>query len=285
MSTNSSCGLKSRITKYVTACFGVPRLPSPPPPQPCEEPPHEPPHEPMNKEHILQEIRRTAEANGGFPLGQDRFFNETGIRGADWVGKFWARWNDAVRQAGYVPNQFQVPYEDAFLLERFIELARSLGRIPAQADMLMKSHTDKSFPNPTVFRRFGSKAALLRKLAEHCRCREDLRDILPLCESHLSALSPPARKRTSSGTSSGFVYLMKSGKFFKIGRSNAAGRREYELGLQLPEPLISVHVISTDDPPGIEAYWHSRFAAKRKNGEWFDLDPADVSAFKRRKFM
>ena len=33
----------------------------------------------------------------------------------------------------------------------------------------------------------------------------------------------------------GFVSLMKSGKYHKIGRSNSAGRREYELGIQLPE--------------------------------------------------
>jgi hypothetical protein len=77
---------------------------------------------------------------------------------------------------------------------------------------------------------------------------------------------------------------MKSGKAYKVGRSNSAGRREYELGIQLPDKLTTVHVIRTDDPPGIETYWHNRFAAKRKNGEWFDLDAADITAFKRRKF-
>jgi len=38
----------------------------------------------MNKRHILDEIKRTAAANGGVPLGISRFSQETGLKDSDW---------------------------------------------------------------------------------------------------------------------------------------------------------------------------------------------------------
>jgi len=42
-----------------------------------------------------------------------------------------------------------------------------------------------------------------------------------------------------------------------------------------------IHEIKTDEPVGLEAYWHNRFRDRRMRGEWFKLSAADIKAFKR----
>ncbi|MGP7977551.1 MAG: GIY-YIG nuclease family protein, partial [Desulfobaccales bacterium] len=59
----------------------------------------------MEKDYILKEIIRTTKENTGVPLGRLRFKNETGIKISDWYGKYWAKWGDAIREAGYEPNK------------------------------------------------------------------------------------------------------------------------------------------------------------------------------------
>jgi hypothetical protein len=153
-----------------------------------------------------------------------------------------------------------------------------------KGDLRLKSRSDPEFPNDKTFDRIGTNPELVSELLEDCRSQNGYDDIVRLCEEYAndrrqSSAAPDPREEESE---IGFVYLVKSGRFFKIGKTNSAGRREREIVLQLPEKAMTVHVIRTDDPIGIEAYWYNRFEAKRKNGEWFDLTGADVSAFKRR---
>lgn len=240
----------------------------------------------MKKQHILSEIKRTAATNGGAPLGVSRFSQETGIKESDWRGKIWARWGDALREAGFEPNQLRTAYDDEMLIEKFVGLARELGRFPVAAEVKMKARADDSFPWHNTFARFGSKQQFATKILDYCVHRAGYEDVAALCAVVAKPASPANDEEdTESEEVYGFVYLMKSGKHYKIGRSNAPGRREYELAIQMPEKLVPIHTIRTDDPVGIEEYWHRRFAAKRKNGEWFNLTGIDVKAFKRRKFM
>lgn len=242
----------------------------------------------MDKNFILREIKRTAKANGGVPLGKEKFARETGIKDTDW-NKLWVRWSDAVRDAGYEPNKLSTAYEPSELLERLVSLMRELKRFPVRAELKMKARQERGFPSHTVFDRFGRKRDLAVAVMKHVEGREEYEDIIAMCRAVLEVAVPEDEDDEGPGDLTvetfGDVYLLKSGRYYKLGRSNAFGRREREIALQLPEKANTVHVIRTDDPVGIEAYWHNRFDARRKNGEWFELTSEDVKAFKRRKFM
>jgi hypothetical protein len=239
----------------------------------------------VTRDAILKEIRRTAEANGGKPLGRLRFFSETGIKESDWSGRYWARWNDAVREAGYGPNALNEGRDDAYMLDRLAELTLELGKFPVKSEQRLKKLRDPNFPNEKTFARFGSTREISAALRSHCASRTEYSRVTEILGPSEEPAAETAAGRPEQQTVLGSVYLLKAGRYFKIGRSNALGRREREIALQLPERATLVHSISTDAPVGIEAYWHARFAGKRKNGEWFELDAQDVSAFRRRKFM
>ena len=241
----------------------------------------------MKKEHIISEIHRTARENNGTAVGQRRFATETGIRVSDWRGIYWTDWTHALEEAGYKGNIWTDAYDETFLLEKLIELIQELGIFPTKAHIQLKRRRDKSFPSMGPFRRLGTKPERPLKVLEYCKSRSDLQEVASIC---LSIAKDTQKERapkhlTSNQETYGFVYIMKSGKYYKIGRSNCVEKREHELKIQLPEKPKLVHKIKTDDPVGIEKYWHERFKDKRKGGEWFDLSADEVKAFKQRKFM
>ena len=237
----------------------------------------------MNKQHILEEIRRLAKAAGGVAPGKRAFVAETGIRESDWLGKYWVRWNDAVTEAGCMPNQKQVAYSETFLIEQLVTLIRELGHFPVEAELRMKARSDTTFPDSSTFRRFGLKRQIVAKVLEFCMADEKFADVVAMCPPMSAGQETEPQPGSYQKQELGFVYLIKHGtrREYKIGRTNNTLRREGEIGVELPEKIQPIHVIQTDDPAGVEAYWHRRFADKRLKNEWFELTMHAVRAFKR----
>jgi hypothetical protein len=236
----------------------------------------------VDKAQIVRLIKRIADESGGVPPGARRFMAEAGVKEKQWRGSYWARWGDALQEAGFAPNRPAERYGEELLAERTISLCRRLGRFPTWAELTMEKRADDTFPSFGAFRRarLGTMPALATKITEYCEQRDGYEDVLRYTRS---IAGPATAATTGDGPREGSVYLIKAGRHYKIGRAFDLGRRGREIALQLPERAVVVHVIKTDDPIGIEAYWHRRFESKRKNGEWFELAESDVRAFKRRK--
>jgi hypothetical protein len=180
-----------------------------------------------------------------------------------------------------------VAFDINFLLEKIVLLTRNLGRIPVEGDLLMACRNNPEFPSKDVFRKLGLRSERISRVIAFCETNPEYNDVAALWKKS-AAVNVEKLDEKSNGlklVSAGFVYLLKHGsrREYKIGRTSNPLRREGEVGIQLPEKLQPLHYIETDDPAGIEAYWHNRFADKRKEGEWFALTQDDVRAFKRWK--
>lgn len=236
------------------------------------------------KERIIREIRRLAAENGGKTPGKVFFEQETGITETDWYGKLWLRWNDAVEEAGLAPNKKQVRLSSDLVLDKYAEVCRHYGKPPSSAELKFYARETPGFISHNTFaKHFGNKNGVIAALRDRSieRGEDDLVAVLP----QVNPTSPMTAETSSSTVTEGWVYLLQSGAHYKIGRSDELEKRVRQISIALPEKVELVHAIRTDDPPGIEAYWHRRFADRRANGEWFKLSSVDVKAFKRRKFQ
>ena len=245
---------------------------------------HRPEYRYRVRDEILSEIRRLAEQANGRAPGRRTFEAATGIRAAEWLGVHWARWGDAILEAGLTPNQRQGKADRQLLLESAAAAVRHFGRLPTTAELRLYGKARPGFPSHGTFNNhFKTQAGLAAALRAWASEHTAHSDILNLVPAPLSVQSTRPTRATRS--TEGLVYLLRSGDFYKIGRSDDLERRVKEIRVALPDKTTLVHSIRTDDPAGIEAYWHRRFAAQRANGEWFRLSPTDVSAFRKRRFQ
>lgn len=219
-----------------------------------------------------------------------RFLAQTGIKESDWSGKYWAKWSDAQAEAGFDALTLNSAYDEAYILKSVIALTRKLGRVPTSPEMRLEKRENQSFPNDKVIWNRWNRCALIERLSAFCATHPEFQDVEPIIKSMSSAaVTGDANSKSSPTSLTGYVYLIRAQGAFKIGCTRAPYRRAAEIANQSATGAELIHKIETDDPEGIEEYWHRRFAAKRltginkQGGEWFALMAEDIQAFKRRK--
>jgi hypothetical protein len=239
----------------------------------------------MTKEKILSVIQELARDRGG-RIGLATFLKATGIPEKQILGKHWATWNEALTEAGIATASFGKPRTpEEPVLEAVVLLIARLQKWPTENELSLARRRDSSFPSLKVIRRLRREGNLPGKLLAHCNNRPELKNVVEIAARQASS-EPLEDNSYKRAPIQGYVYMMRSGRRYKIGHSNSPARRHREVRLDLPDPTILVHSIETDDPNGIEAYWHRRFDQKRiRDTEFFRLDASDIAAFKRRKYQ
>lgn len=242
----------------------------------------------MTKEKAILLIQELASKNGG-KVSFRAFIDEAGIpqqrlRRAPWF----TGWNNLLQEIGLSTNRFFVDRtSDEDIAVGVAELVKRLQHWPTEDELVREKKVNPMFPDVSIVRRVKTSGRL-RSLLENYRPEDEtsaiLRDVaecLPVAANEDEADDSDASMRVQ-----GFVYMLRNNRRYKIGFTNSPVRRFREVRIELPDETTRVHTIETDDPLGIEDYWHKRFASKRiRNSEWFELDANDVRAFKRRKYQ
>ena len=248
----------------------------------------------VTREEIISEIRRFAAANHGRVPGATAFASATRIKESAWRGRYWARWTDAVREAGLEPSEWNQKIPEDDIVRQLADYIASIDHFPTRDEINVHARKVAGFPVAvTIKRRFGGMPQLAAALLEIARSEGNER-LAVLCDERLNRVRVDESKPTADTKEAthpahfGFVYLKYSPslRLYKIGKANDPNKRGVGISLLLPHDLVPKHEIRTDCPFLLEKYWEQRFRAKKTQGEWYDLTTADVQTFRgRREFI
>ena len=94
------------------------------------------------------------------------------------------------------------------------------------------------------------------------------------------AQSAGAIRRLPTVVTPGFVYLIRSQYGFKIGKTVNMKSRTRLFAVKLPFPISVEHFSWFENYSEAERAQHELFRRKRLEGEWFNLDAADIAHIK-----
>lgn len=85
---------------------------------------------------------------------------------------------------------------------------------------------------------------------------------------------------TNASPKAGYVYFLKTGSFYKIGKTKRPLRRFPQIRIEMPLPTYLWSIWWSPDMTALESMLHSFYAQYRTNGEWFALPEKEALAIK-----
>ena len=237
----------------------------------------------MTKEKIIIEYKKIKKELGHKPSSTE-FYKYSNVS-KRMLGKAFGScaYSKLTEACGDIPNPFSSRKSNLTeILQQYGELIRKLEKLPAIVEW-ENENLKPSVPGIEVSHNL-KWSEIPQKFYEFAKNDDKWKDIINKFFSNTSFKNDDINTN-SANQSHGHVYLLKHDNAYKIGKSFDVTRRYKEIKVQMPHDTEEIHVIETDDPSGIEAYWHNRFKDKKLKGEWFNLSREDIKAFKKRKFM
>jgi hypothetical protein len=135
--------------------------------------------------------------------------------------------------------------------------------------------------NGDIMAREYWKILKLRIDAFYADVSDDEIDEVNRVHAERSAYVERPRSKPVHVASPGYIYLVQGvdTPWYKIGITKRPNKRFDVMGVLSPFDCKVLGCYAVDDMMSVERWWHSYFADKRTNGEWFLLDDDDISMF------
>lgn len=247
----------------------------------------------MEKSEIIATIQALAKSNGGVPVGRTRLLQEAGITEGQY-SRF-GTLGELQAEAGYAPNTLNGAFDEEEILRQLVDLCNLVGDFPTIQKMrAARERYPERFPSHNTFKRLGNTksaqaSAVIAWLSGADNLTAEQIFALDVCRPLAIEFEKEGEVPDAVFAASGYVYLFRDSTAYKIGSSIDPASRRLTLQTGNPRAIQLVHQIITDDPEGIERYWHRRFSSRRRiaagGTEWFDLSREDVAAFRARTRM
>jgi hypothetical protein len=142
---------------------------------------------------------------------------------------YWARWGDALKEAGFEPIVPQHKIPEDVICKKFCELSIKLKKKPTYSELKMAKRNDVDFPSSRIMvRHYGSISKLSERAIEYAKRDKEYSSAV----DYLSTSDGVDRGESRLPTALGCVYLIKGGRRFKVGRTKDVESRIPELSYQ-----------------------------------------------------